>query len=588
MNKNIIVFGGDGFCGWPTSLGLSEAGYEVTIVDNLSRRKIDVENESGCKWAGKLLLATVLFFCVVQTAALFDYLKPENSVAQILLNLPKFRVSLDFDKIIKGKLFQESQDLTRYPENSHAISWPLMAKVTMIFESLTYYLCRNHGLDTLAKNHEFRVRLYWLLLYLLSYWVFYQSVIDLTRDKLAALSGTALLAAQTHFFMYFYIAGITAQNQLLFAAFVYFYNKSCQKYDYDVYLLAALICVLLAVNTHGSYIFVMPLLFVTEAIFYLRSGQRTLSSIGGKKRLAFMGLFFMLMVIFFLLPGQSAEMQLSVSRVDKNYSFLWFFATLGLVEPTYFAVYLLSVALLAFLVVRKYVTQFGNVRVVLCLFLIVLGYPVIVVLMPNPMMFRFFQPAVLSSVYIFALFISYLREKITTGFQREALCLAVAVFVLGASAYQYERYRELNHIVMAYPKWFCELGIKMDRVIEVEDPKFIYFAFDHWNIGLFPHLRLPRVNEDKLGSVGKYIKYIVVNEAHLRELACKHPKLKGLQPVSKRNFGILGLNFENSNQYGVHNYFYPSVWPGFKRAQMAMSKLYLFERKSFLQALTKA
>lgn len=45
MGKNIIVFGGDGFCGWPTSLGLSFAGYDVTIVDNLSRRKIDVEIE---------------------------------------------------------------------------------------------------------------------------------------------------------------------------------------------------------------------------------------------------------------------------------------------------------------------------------------------------------------------------------------------------------------------------------------------------------------------------------------------------------------------------------------------------------------
>ena len=45
MNKNIIVFGGDGFCGWPTSLGLSNAGYDITIVDNLVRRKIDVELE---------------------------------------------------------------------------------------------------------------------------------------------------------------------------------------------------------------------------------------------------------------------------------------------------------------------------------------------------------------------------------------------------------------------------------------------------------------------------------------------------------------------------------------------------------------
>ena len=41
----IIIFGGDGFCGWPTSLGLSKAGYDVIIVDNLVRRKIDVELE---------------------------------------------------------------------------------------------------------------------------------------------------------------------------------------------------------------------------------------------------------------------------------------------------------------------------------------------------------------------------------------------------------------------------------------------------------------------------------------------------------------------------------------------------------------
>ncbi len=36
----IIVTGGDGFCGWPTSLHLSNAGHDVLIVDNLSRRLI--------------------------------------------------------------------------------------------------------------------------------------------------------------------------------------------------------------------------------------------------------------------------------------------------------------------------------------------------------------------------------------------------------------------------------------------------------------------------------------------------------------------------------------------------------------------
>jgi UDP-sulfoquinovose synthase len=41
----VLVLGGDGFCGWPTALHLSDLGHEVTIVDNLSRRKIDVELE---------------------------------------------------------------------------------------------------------------------------------------------------------------------------------------------------------------------------------------------------------------------------------------------------------------------------------------------------------------------------------------------------------------------------------------------------------------------------------------------------------------------------------------------------------------
>ena len=41
----VIIFGGDGFCGWPTSLYLSDKGHQVTIVDNLSRRKIDIDLE---------------------------------------------------------------------------------------------------------------------------------------------------------------------------------------------------------------------------------------------------------------------------------------------------------------------------------------------------------------------------------------------------------------------------------------------------------------------------------------------------------------------------------------------------------------
>ena len=41
----VLVLGGDGFCGWPTSLYLSDRGHDVTIMDNLSRRKIDIDLE---------------------------------------------------------------------------------------------------------------------------------------------------------------------------------------------------------------------------------------------------------------------------------------------------------------------------------------------------------------------------------------------------------------------------------------------------------------------------------------------------------------------------------------------------------------
>ena len=43
----VLILGGDGFCGWPTALHLSNLGHEVVILDNLSRRNIDNELEAG-------------------------------------------------------------------------------------------------------------------------------------------------------------------------------------------------------------------------------------------------------------------------------------------------------------------------------------------------------------------------------------------------------------------------------------------------------------------------------------------------------------------------------------------------------------
>jgi UDP-sulfoquinovose synthase len=39
----VLVLGGDGFCGWPCATNLADVGHDVVIVDNLSRRRIDID-----------------------------------------------------------------------------------------------------------------------------------------------------------------------------------------------------------------------------------------------------------------------------------------------------------------------------------------------------------------------------------------------------------------------------------------------------------------------------------------------------------------------------------------------------------------
>jgi UDP-sulfoquinovose synthase len=43
----VLVLGGDGFCGWPTALHLSQQGHDVHIVDNFARRNADIELEAS-------------------------------------------------------------------------------------------------------------------------------------------------------------------------------------------------------------------------------------------------------------------------------------------------------------------------------------------------------------------------------------------------------------------------------------------------------------------------------------------------------------------------------------------------------------
>ena len=59
--KKVIILGGDGFCGWPTSLYLSDQGHDVVVVDNLSRRNIDTE--LGCDSLTPIQPPEVSIYC---------------------------------------------------------------------------------------------------------------------------------------------------------------------------------------------------------------------------------------------------------------------------------------------------------------------------------------------------------------------------------------------------------------------------------------------------------------------------------------------------------------------------------------------
>ena len=83
--KNIIVVGGDGFCGWPTALHLSKLGHNITIVDNMSRRDIDAEMGADS---------------LTPIASLADRLTAWNDQTGLTIACEHIDVAKDFDAVI--------------------------------------------------------------------------------------------------------------------------------------------------------------------------------------------------------------------------------------------------------------------------------------------------------------------------------------------------------------------------------------------------------------------------------------------------------------------------------------------------------
>ena len=84
-SKNILIVGGDGFCGWPLSLRLSNNNHNVTIVDNLSRRKIDLE-------LGTESLTNI--------SSIYDRIETWEKVTGKKINFELLDISKEYDRLV--------------------------------------------------------------------------------------------------------------------------------------------------------------------------------------------------------------------------------------------------------------------------------------------------------------------------------------------------------------------------------------------------------------------------------------------------------------------------------------------------------
>ncbi|MFY0644771.1 MAG: NAD-dependent epimerase/dehydratase family protein [Bacteroidia bacterium] len=101
----ILILGGDGFCGWPTALHLSQNGYEVVIIDNLSRRNID--NELGIQ-------------SLTPIATIQDRLEAWEEVSGKKIKFYNFDIALEYDRLVDVLLKEKPDSLVHFAEQRAA------------------------------------------------------------------------------------------------------------------------------------------------------------------------------------------------------------------------------------------------------------------------------------------------------------------------------------------------------------------------------------------------------------------------------------------------------------------------------------
>tara|TARA_R110001583_G_scaffold75292_2_gene207422 strand:- start:1160 stop:2350 length:1191 start_codon:yes stop_codon:yes gene_type:complete len=101
----VIVFGGDGFCGWPTALHLSNIGMDVLIVDNFSRRKIDIELECSS---------------LTPIATMSERISAWYNVSGKTIEFVNLDLALDYDRLLKNIVEFKPDSVVHFAEQRAA------------------------------------------------------------------------------------------------------------------------------------------------------------------------------------------------------------------------------------------------------------------------------------------------------------------------------------------------------------------------------------------------------------------------------------------------------------------------------------
>jgi UDP-sulfoquinovose synthase len=110
----VLVLGGDGFCGWPCAVNLADGGHDVVIVDNLSRRKIDIDLEVES---------------LTPIATMGDRLKAWEQVGGLPMRFVHLNIANEYDRLLE-LLRQERPDSVVHFAEQRAAPYSMKSSAT--------------------------------------------------------------------------------------------------------------------------------------------------------------------------------------------------------------------------------------------------------------------------------------------------------------------------------------------------------------------------------------------------------------------------------------------------------------------------